>query len=162
MSPEDRQKRILIALNKCDKSNDPDARMNYDKELPEPNDVLKEENENRKKEFRERIKDEIDIDTNIVCYSAGFYNERKKKDYPPYNIDELFEYICKDLPKRKVLALNLNANERVYEGESGSKNKSSFWNSFVEVVDAIAESILPRHIYTPLKKIGSAIFSIFD
>ncbi|MCX2716133.1 50S ribosome-binding GTPase [Helicobacter sp. MIT 21-1697] len=161
MSPDDRQKRILIALNKCDKSNDPDARMNYDKEPPEPNDELQEEIEKRKNEFKKRIKQETGIDTEVVCYSAGFYNEKKNKDYPSYNIDELFTYIRKDLPARKVVILNQNANERVYKGKSGAQNESSFWDSLVETIKNVAADVAEMLGEVVLKKGVKFISSFF-
>lgn len=133
MEPEDRSKRILVAMNKCDKSDNPEARMDYEKR--EPNELLKAELDEKIKVLKERIKENTGIDIDPIYFSAGYEGKN------PYNIDKLFYYIQKNLPKRKVVVINKKAQKEVYEGDYGDKNKSGFWDGVIEVVKYVATAI---------------------
>lgn len=138
MEPEDRSKRILVAMNKCDKSDNPEARMDYEKR--EPNELLKAELDEKIKVLKERIKENTGIDIDPIYFSAGYEGKN------PYNIDKLFYYIQKNLPKRKVVMINRSAQDEVYEGDYGDKNKSSFLDGVLKVAKdvliAIAEPLV--------------------
>lgn len=136
MEPEDRSKRILVAMNKCDKSDNPEARMDYEKR--EPNELLKAELDEKIKVLKERIKENTGIDIDPIYFSAGYEGKN------PYNIDKLFYYIQKNLPKRKVVVINKEAQKEVYEGDYGDKNKSGFWDGVIEVATAIAGPLITK------------------
>lgn len=129
MEPEDRSKRILVAMNKCDKSDNPEARMDYEKR--EPNELLKAELDEKIKVLKERIKENTGIDIDPIYFSAGYEGKN------PYNIDKLFYYIQKNLPKRKVVVINKKAQKEVYEGDYGDKNKSGFWDGLLKTVEDV-------------------------
>lgn len=133
MEPEDRSKRILVAMNKCDKSDNPEARMDYEKR--EPNELLKAELDEKIKVLKERIKENTGIDIDPIYFSAGYEGKN------PYNIDKLFYYIQKNLPKRKVVVINKEAQKEVYEGDYGDKNKSGFWDGLKETVKDVLIAI---------------------
>lgn len=133
MEPEDRSKRILVAMNKCDKSDNPEARMDYEKR--EPNELLKAELDEKIKVLKERIKENTGIDIDPIYFSAGYEGKN------PYNIDKLFYYIQKNLPKRKVVVINKGAQKEVYEGDYGDKNKSGFLDGLKETVKDVLIAI---------------------
>lgn len=142
LKTEDRQERILIALNKCDKAGShPEAKFDYEK--AEPNNFLKLVLDKKVAEIQYRILETTGLKTEPIYYSAGFYDEKENKHYPSYNIDKLFYYIQKGLPPRKVAVLNQSATEGVYKGEYGSKNESSFWGSIAEVIKDVAIAVVP-------------------
>lgn len=155
LKTEDRQERILIALNKCDKaSSHPKAK--FDDEKAEPNDFLKLELDKKVLEIRDRILETTGLKTEPIYYSAGFYDENGKEHYPAYNIDKLFYHIQKDLPPRKVAVLNQSATEKVYKGEYGSKNESSFFGSIAEVIKDVAIEVVPMIA----SKVASSVVSL--
>lgn len=133
MGLKDVKKRILVAMNKCDKSDNPEARMDYEKR--EPNELLKAELDEKVKILKERIKENTGIDIDPIYFSAGYEGKN------PYNTDKLFYYIQKNLPKRKVVVINKEAQKEVYEGDYGDKNKSGFWDGVLEVVKDVATAI---------------------
>lgn len=142
LKTEDRQERILIALNKCDKpGSHPDAR--FDREKVKPTDFLKVELDKKVAQIQYRILETTELKTEPIYYSAGYYDEDQNKHYPSYNIDKLFYYIQKGLPPRKVAVLNQSAAEGVYKGEYGSKNESSFLGSIAEVIKDVAIEVVP-------------------
>ena len=70
MGLKDVKKRILVAMNKCDKSDNPEARMDYEKR--EPNELLKAELDEKVKILKERIKENTGIDIDPIYFSAGY------------------------------------------------------------------------------------------
>ncbi|WP_334095262.1 GTPase [Helicobacter typhlonius] len=153
LKTEDRQERILIALNKCDRAGSR-SKANFDYEKVEPNDLLKLELDKKVAEIQYRILETTGLKTEPIYYSAGFYDEDQNKHDPSYNINKLFYYIQKGLPPRKVAVLNQSATERVYKGEYGSKNESSFWGSIAEVIKDVAIAVVPMFA----SKVASSVF----
>lgn len=82
------KKRILIALNKCDKASDnPDITFDYkeNKLSQELEEILEE----KVKAIKERIKADTGIDVDVIYYAAGYYNEDTKEKRPAYNLNKL-------------------------------------------------------------------------
>lgn len=78
------KKRILIALNKCDKASDnPDITFDYkeNKLSQELEEILEE----KVKAIKERIKADTGIDVDVIYYAAGYYNKDTKEKRPAYN-----------------------------------------------------------------------------
>ena len=94
-------KRILIGLNKCDKA---DSEEYFDRDNNELGEEQEQFLQDKVADLQERIKKDNGLSLSkkdIVCYSAGYYNKRKQKQYKPYNIVQLEKMILSKIPKQK-------------------------------------------------------------
>ncbi|MDY5821177.1 MAG: hypothetical protein SPJ83_00035 [Helicobacter sp.] len=130
-------KRILIGLNKCDRA---ESEEYFDRE----NNKLGEEQEqflqDKVADLQKRIKTDTGLSLrkdDIVCYSAGYYNKRKQKQYKPYNIVQLGKMILSKIPKQKRVVQSVEESMELRDSSSGG----GFWDSVIDFVDMVTDQI---------------------
>jgi uncharacterized protein len=141
---EKSQARVVVAINKCDiASNNPAAKFNH--EQNEPSEALKAELETKMQDFKDRFAENKRAKFSIMYYAAGYYDEASGKQYPPYNLAKLLNFITKSAPSKKRFLLgdkvstkekNFRANEK---GKEWQKETEKSW--FDSVVETISEGI---------------------
>ena len=143
-------KRILIGLNKCDKVESEEYFDRDNNELGEEQEQFLQE---KVADLQERIKKDTGLSLSkkdIVCYSAGYYNKRKQKQYKPYNILQLEKMILRKIPKQKRVV------QRVEESKN-AHDQNDFWDSVVDFVDMVTDHI---PVVRDLKKAGKKLWDI--
>lgn len=153
-------KRILIALNKCDC-------VVSERYFDRANNKLSKEQEEylakQVADLRKRIKESTGLElaeNDIVCYSAGFYDENTQKQDEPYNIMKLEESIISKLPKQKRLVQQVEESAYI----TNHNREGSFWGNVVEFVETAVDILpLPATIKTiakaGIKALKSFLFS---
>ena len=141
---EKSQARVVVAINKCDiASNNPAAKFNH--EQNEPSEALKAELEAKMQDFKDRFAENKRAKFSIMYYAAGYYDEASGKQYPPYNLAKLLNFITKSAPSKKRFLFadkvstkekNFHANEK---GKEWQKDTEKSW--FDSVVETISEGI---------------------
>lgn len=141
-------KRILIALNKCDC-------VVSERYFDRANNKLGKEQEEylakQVADLRKRIKESTGLElteNDVVCYSAGFYDENTQKQDEPYNIMRLEESIISKLPKQKRIVQQVEESAYI----TNHNKEGSFWESAVEFVETAVDILpLPAAIKTITK-----------
>ena len=156
MHKKDRD-RILVAINKCDQmSSNPEAQWNYNEGLP--NDDLKREMEEKVADIRYRILETSKLKIEPICYSAGYYNEKKNKQYKAYNLDKIIATIFKKMKSkspRKVLKIQQNINTQSirsssndgggdYYKESEKSWIDSLWDTIIEIGNQVIPALINK------------------
>ena len=130
-------KRILIGLNKCDKVESEEYFDRDNNELGEEQEQFLQE---KVADLQERIKKDTGLSLSkkdIVCYSAGYYNKRKQKQYKPYNILQLEKMILSKIPKQKRVVQSVEESMELRDSSSGG----GFWDSVIDFVDMVTDQI---------------------
>lgn len=114
---EDKQNRILVAINQADvamKGN------HWNKAKNEPEPKLVEFLEKKVTSVRDRIREGTGLVVDPIYYSAG-YKEEGEAQCKPYNLSKLLYYIIKSTPKEKRLAFagNINQDEQNFTHNDG-------------------------------------------
>lgn len=151
-------RRILVAINKCDQAgNDPTA---FDYQQNQPSESLLAELEESAKYIQSRIAEQ-GIDVDIVYYSAGLTKSDGTRQ-KPYNLSKLLYHILKNTPKKKRFIYiqhqskkqsNFQSNEsgsKDYNKENLEEAKESIWENIKEwaneLGDIIIEKVVPKII----------------
>jgi GTP-binding protein HSR1-related protein len=148
---ENKEKRILIAINQADVAM---KGKHWNCEKNEPDKTLEEFLEDKVKSVQRRIKEGTGINVEPIYYSAGFKEEGMEQSMP-YNLTKLLYYIIKFTPKEKRLSYidNINKKEETWKyNDSKIDYKKGLLDSFGETVYDYAEKG---------KDIGGNIGSIF-
>lgn len=130
-------KRILIGLNKCDKA---DSEEYFDRDNNELGEEQEQFLQDKVADLQERIKKDNGLSLSkkdIVCYSAGYYNKRKQKQYKPYNIVQLEKMILSKIPKQKRVVQSVEESMELRDSSSGG----GFWDSVIDFVDMVTDQI---------------------
>lgn len=111
---EDKEKRILVAINQCDmamKGRGWDFESNKPK--PELEKFLKEKVES----VQRRIEEGTGVKITPIYYSAGYKEEGQEQR--PYNLSKLLYFIVQHTPKQKRLAYadNISKNEEMWKDD---------------------------------------------
>lgn len=154
---------ILIGLNKCDSVV---SERYFDREnnklSPQQEDFLKEKVEDLRFRIKEDTGLELESD-DIVCYSAGFYDEYEKKQDKPYNIELLAAIIMSKIPKQKRLVQEVEEKDEVRKERERSRKESSFFDNIINFADAITDAIpVVRTIKKVVKTGFEAVKSVLD
>lgn len=130
---EDKEKRILIAINQADVAMK-GRYWNYEENKPEPK--LVEFLDEKADSVRKRIKEATGVSVEPIYYSAGF-KEDGEEQQQPYNLTKLLYYIVKRTPKKKrlVISRNINQDADVWKDNDELKDYTrEVKKSFVEVI----------------------------
>lgn len=145
-------KRILIGLNKCDCAV---SERYFDRE----NNKLSKEQEQFLREKVADLQTRIKADTglslmgdDIVCYSAGFYDESTRTQDKPYNIVQLEKMILSKIPKQKRVVQRTEESENAHDS-----NQNDFWDNVMDFVDVVTDYI---PVVKDIKKAGKKIWDI--
>ena len=145
-------KRILIGLNKCDCAV---SERYFDRE----NNKLGQEQEQFLREKVTDLQTRIKADTglslmgdDIVCYSAGFYDESTQTQDNPYNIVQLEKMILSKIPKQKRVVQRTEESENAHDS-----NQNDFWDNVMDFVDMVTDHI---PVVKDIKKAGKKIWDI--
>lgn len=143
-------KRILIGLNKCDKAV---SERYFDRE----NNKLSKEQEQFLREKVADLQARIKADTglslmgdDIVCYSAGFYDESTRTQDKPYNIVQLEKMILSKIPKQKRVVQRTEESENAHDS-----SQNDFWDNVMDFVDVVTDHI---PVVKDIKKAGKKIW----
>lgn len=141
-------KRILIGLNKCDCA--PDGRY-FDRENNKLGKKQEQFLQEKVADLQARIKADTGLSLmgdDIVCYSAGYYDEETQTQDKPYNIVQLEKMILSKIPKQKRVV------QRVEESKN-AHDQNDFWDSVVDFVDMVTDHI---PVIKDIKKAGKKIW----
>ncbi|MFA6808709.1 MAG: CFI-box-CTERM domain-containing protein, partial [Eubacteriales bacterium] len=148
---EDKQKRILIAINQADVAMK-GRYWDYKKNIPE--EPLKKFLEDKVVSVQKRIKEGTGIDITPIYFSAGF-KEEGEVQCRPYNLSKLLYFIINATPKEKRLSFveNINKDADMWKDNDDLVDyRKGIWESFGETVTDCA---------TNGADIGGEIGSIF-
>ncbi len=147
----DKNKRILIAINKADMVKNRKY-WNENESRPEPK--LIEFLEEKVSSVQKRIRESTGVNVEPIYYSAGEKEEGEVQE-KPYNLSKLMYYIVKSVSKKKRLSFieNINHNDIMWESNDKLKNyneniRETFAETFFDCISDGAE-------------IGAEIGSIF-
>lgn len=117
---ENKEGRILIALNQCDMAIK-GRYWNFEENKPEM--PLIKFLDEKVVSVQKRIKEGTGIDVTPIYYSAGFKEEGMAQG-APYNLSKLLYYIIKFTPKEKRLSYvdNINPNQEIWKDNDDLKN----------------------------------------
>ena len=145
-------KRILIGLNKCDCAV---SERYFDRE----NNKLGQEQEqflqDKVADLQKRIKTDTGLSLSkkdIVCYSAGFYDESTQTQDNPYNIVQLEKMILSKIPKQKRVVQAAEESENAHDS-----SQNDFWDNVMDFVDVVTDHI---PVVKDIKKAGKKIWDI--
>ncbi len=140
---ENKDKRILIALNQCDMAM---KGVNWDYDNSVPNEKLIKFLDEKVLSVKKRIKEATGVDVDPIYYSAG-YKEEGEEQAKPYNLSKLLYYIMKNTPKEKrlVVANNTNKEKEMWQSNDEVKNynneiKKSLIDSVVDGIESGADT----------------------
>lgn len=135
---EDKQGRILVAINKCDMAMSGRG-WNFEGNYPESK--LVSFLDEKVNSVHKRIHDATGVDIEPIYYAAGFMENDDVQH--PYNLSKLLYYIIKHTPKEKriVYANNMSKDPEVWKSNDEIKNyNEEIRNSFIDsVVEGICE-----------------------
>ncbi|WP_104746488.1 GTPase family protein [Helicobacter bilis] len=146
-------KRILIGLNKCDCA--PSERY-FDRKNNKLGKKQEQFLEDKVADLQARIKADTKLSLgkdDIVCYSAGFYDEETQTQDKPYNIVELEKMILRKIPKQKRVVQSVEESMELRDSSSGG----GFWDSVIDFVDMVTDHI---PAVRDLKKAGKKLWDI--
>lgn len=143
-------KRILIGLNKCDCAV---SERYFDRDNNKLGKKQEQFLQEKVADLQERIKKDTGLSLSkkdIVCYSAGFYDENTQTQDNPYNIVQLEKMILSKIPKQKRVV------QRVEESKN-AHDQNDFWDSVVDFVDMVTDHI---PVVRDFKKAGKKLWDI--
>lgn len=131
---ENEEKRILIAINKCDSVDD--DREGYIKNGYKPT----EKQIKYLNDYMENVKKRIDIEVEPIYYSAG--KARDGEQERPYNIDKLRFLFAERFPRKKRLVARQETKKAIMgENESDKQYKAiNERNFFSDIIDWVKEN----------------------
>lgn len=134
---EEKDSRILIAINQCDVAMK-GRYWNYENNEPEQKlvDFLEEKVESVKK----RIKEATGVNVEPIYYSAGFKDGDEEQK--PYNLSKLLYYIVRYIPKKKrvVLVTSANTDSKAWESND-SDYKYGIFDSIKDAVEDVVDTV---------------------
>lgn len=147
------KKRILIALNKCDRGG-LDSSEYFDYVANKPSEFLQETLEEKSKTIQERIKNSTGIEVEVVYYSAGETRKRDGEKQPSYNLAKLFYCIAQHTPKKKrfIYKINQANNTENFQSNDNKINYTeisqktfleSLWDNFCDTAVKIIDRVKP-------------------
>lgn len=135
---DEKQNRILVALNQCDNAMK-GRHWNFDENCPD--EVLTKFLDEKVESVRNRILEATGVNIEPIYYSAG-YKEAGELQNPPYNLTKLLSYIVKYTPKEKRLNIvsNLNKNPDMWKDNDNLKDYSKeVHSSMMETIRSCAK-----------------------
>lgn len=131
---EDKQRRILVAINQADMAMK-GRNWNYDKN--QPNEKLTAFLEEKAQSVQKRIFEGTGVNVEPVYYSAGYKEDDIQSN--PYNLSKLLYFIVKATPseKRAIYVNNVNCDQNTWKDDDKRMNYvdatgAEIWDSIVE------------------------------
>lgn len=128
--------RILIGLNKCDCVL---SERFFDRQNNKLGEKQEEFLRDKIADLQTRIKTDTGLDLgneDIICYSAGFYNEEMGIQDKPYNIVALEKLILTKIPSQKRVIQAVEESQHAHN----PSEKKGFWNHIKDFCDWIIEN----------------------
>ena len=145
-------KRILIGLNKCDCAV---SERYFDRESNKLGQKQDEFLREKVADLQARIKADTGLSPmgdDIVCYSAGYYDEETQTQDKPYNIVQLEKMILSKIPKQKRVVQRTEESKNAHDS-----NQNDFWDNVMDFVDMVTDHI---PVVKDIKKVGKKIWDI--
>lgn len=119
---EDKERRILVAINQADMAM---KGRNWDRDKNEPNEQLVKFLEEKACSVRDRIYEATGVKVEPIYYCAGYKDEGGEQE-PPYNLSKLLYYIVKATPstKRVIYTNNINSNAQMWKDDDNLRDYS--------------------------------------
>lgn len=151
---EDKQRRILVAINQADMAM---KGRNWDQDKNQPNEKLTAFLEEKAQSVQKRIFEGTGVNVEPVYYSAGYKEDDMQSN--PYNLSKLLYFIVKATPseKRAIYINNVNSDQNTWKEDDKRMNyteatSDTIWDSIVEnTMDGIIKG----------SEIGERIGSVF-
>ncbi len=127
---ENKEKRLLIAINKADMAK---SGRHWDFTRNKPDEKLKAFLDEKAESVRKRIKEGTGIETHPIYYSAGYKEDGEEQR--PYNLIKLLDYIVSYTPEKKrlVIADRMNRDTEMWKDDDGLKDyRKSITDKFSE------------------------------
>lgn len=140
------KKRILVAINQCDRVLTTPGAFDYVKN--QPSEKLLKTLDEWAAQIQERIAKDTGVNVDVIYYAAGYTDEDTGIKQPSYNLSKLLYYISKHTPKTKRLVIGKNINEEEIEKETNDKKEDyekntekSWWDTIYEKAKEIIGEI---------------------
>ena len=131
---EDKQRRILVAINQADMAM---KGRNWDSDKNQPNEKLTAFLEEKAQSVQKRIFEGTGVNVEPVYYSAGYKEDDMQSN--PYNLSKLLYFIVKATPseKRAIYINNVNSDQNTWKEDDKRMNyteatSDTIWDSVVE------------------------------
>lgn len=135
---EDKERRILVAINQADMAM---KGRNWDHDKNEPNEQLVKFLEEKVCSVRDRIYEATGVKVEPIYYCAGYKDEGGEQE-APYNLSKLLYYIVKATPstKRMIYADNINNDSQMWKDDDNLRDysKETKKNIFTGIVTGAA------------------------
>ena len=155
---DDKEKRILVAINQCDMGLK-GRHWNHDKNEPEP--PLVQFLEDKVWSVKRRIQEGTSVNITPIYYSAGF--KETGVEQRPYNLSKLLYFIVTHTPSQKRLAFvdNINKDDAMWQDNDDLKDynneiRKSFTETVIDYASKGAE-IGGKYFGTPGRIVGGVI-----
>lgn len=135
---ENREKRILVAINQADVAM---KGKYWNSEENKPEEQLEKFLNEKVESVRRRIKEATGVDTEPIYYSAGDKEEGKMQSRP-YNLSKLLYYILQNTPREKRIVYISNSNKKQemwQDNDDLMDYRKGILGSFLEAVTDGAE-----------------------
>ena len=161
---EDKENRILVAINQCDMAMK-GRNWNYETNEPEPK--LVEFLDQKVSSIQERIYKDTGVDITPIYYCAGYKEDESQ--VAPYNLSKLLHFLVKYTPEEKRFGYidRINEDPTVWQHNDGGmdyveETERNFWSTAKNVVlkgTKIVNAIAPlvALIPGPIGRIGSKV-----
>lgn len=148
------EQRILVAVNQADQAM---KGRHWNRQLHQPDPVLKRFLQDKCDSIRERIHDSTGVRTQPIYYSAG-YKEQGHYQEAPYNMTKLLALIIKHIPHRKRLVTfaQVNPTHQVWEHDDEEEDYGSVALGYVEKGLGVALGAAAAKVLYPM---GQTLFS---
>lgn len=148
------EQRILVAVNQADQAM---KGRHWNRQLHQPDPVLKRFLQDKCDSIRERIHDSTGVRTQPIYYSAG-YKEQGHYQEAPYNMTKLLALIIKHIPHRKRLVtfVQVNPTHQVWEHDDEEEDYGSVALGYVEKGLGVALGAAAAKVLYPM---GQTLFS---
>ena len=138
---ENKKDRLLVAINQADMAMKGRG-WNFDKNQPQ--EVLSRFLDEKADSVRKRIREATGVDTQPICYSAGYKDEFGQNR--PWNLSKLLYHIIRFTPKEKRISYveNINRDADMWKDNDdlrdyGREIRSTFADSFLDSVRSGSE-----------------------
>ncbi len=161
---EDKENRILVAINQCDMAMK-GRNWNYETNEPEPK--LVEFLDQKVRSIQERIYKDTGVDITPIYYCAGYKEDGEQ--VAPFNLSKLLHFLVKYTPEEKRFGYidKINEDPTVWRHNDGGmdyaeETENNFWSTAKNVVlkgTKIVNAIAPlvALIPGPIGRIGSKV-----
>ena len=134
---EGKADRILVAINQADMAM---KGRNWDYEMNEPNQQLKDFLEEKVCSVKKRVFEATGVEIDPIYYCAG-YKEEGGEQNRPYNLSKLLYYIVKATPsnKRVIYANNINRDAEMWKDDDEIREYTK--ETQKSILDSISDGI---------------------